>query len=136
MVLASILLGAFLHLLWNGLTHKGSLRGLPYSALPLHLPPPAALFTVYSVLDVLSSVGGVAMVSWLVLRLPRMPVVEVPDHRLRRYWVIAGGTAAILFGLRQLFGPTLPDFWNMPISALSAGMAGVVLASGVKNSKA
>ncbi|WBA43082.1 DUF4184 family protein [Hymenobacter canadensis] len=129
-VLLSIGLGAATHLLWDGLTHRRPLlvRYLPQLLGPVPGLPGAV--PVYKVLELLSSGLGTALVLALILRLPRLPLpLPLTRGARRRYWGLAAGTATGLWAARVL--PALPALapWDAVVSALSAGLLGLVAAS-------
>jgi len=127
-VLLSVVLGAASHILWDALTHRR-----PYLAsylpellvrLPLPLHPP-----LFKVLELLSSVGGLAALAFFVWRLPRTTTAYNSPAAVRRYWRLVGTTAGLLLLVRVLPVASSLHFWDVVVSALSTLMLGVVVAS-------
>ncbi|WP_216726243.1 DUF4184 family protein [Hymenobacter siberiensis] len=130
-VLLSIIIGAATHLIWDSFTHR---RGqlvpyFPWLKAHLHIGPfsPA----VFVVLAVFTSTFGAALLLRFVWRLPQLVVAAVPAGTIGRYWLLASGTALTLLLLRLLLADFALDNFEIVVTALSAAMAGVVVASGV-----
>ena len=127
-VLASIWLGAALHLLWDSFTHENDFlrHYLPWLKRVVVLPH-YHVYT-YSFLALLSSVGGGLAIGYAVWRLPSQPVGPLPSAvSLLRYWGAAALVATVLLGGWVLAAH--PGRISITIAAFSAAMLGVLVAS-------
>lgn len=128
-VLLSIILGAATHLVWDSFTHrKGQLvLYLPVLTTRLRIGPfsPA----VFMVLAVLTSALGAGLLLRFGWRLPQTAVAAVPAGAMGRYWLLVSGTALTLLLLRLRLASFALDDFDTLITALSAAMLGVVVAS-------
>ena len=127
-VLASIWLGAALHLLWDSFTHKNPFltQYLPWLERVVALPY-YHVYT-YSFLALLSSVGGGLAMAWAVWQLPSQPVGLPPTAAaMWRYWgTVALVAVGLLSGWVLATHPSRPD---ATIAAFAAAMAGVLAVS-------
>lgn len=129
-VLISILLGATTHLLWDSFTHRQGplVQQLAWLRLPV---PTLGSAPVFGLLSLLSSIGGVGLVSWFVLRLPpagSTAGAASPAAR-GRYWRLGSLTALVLLAVRLLLTGAALRFEDAIVTALSAAMLGVVVAA-------
>lgn len=131
-VLASVLLGASTHLVWDSFTHRtGELVALwPFLKTPWHVGTLWA--PVFVVANLLSSVAGLWLVLRALWRLPLAPSLPAgtpaPAPARTRYWRLVGVVALALVGARLLVPGPLKDI-DVIISALSGSMIGVGVAS-------
>jgi hypothetical protein len=127
-VLLSIVVGAALHLLWDSFTHLHPLtvRMLPGITGSVQLGPhPMPIF--YIVAAASSLVGGL-LIGWAVWKMPVSLHAPAPTSTsIVRYWATALGVAATLEVQWLLL--TEPRLLNAGISAISAGIIGVVVSS-------
>ena len=127
-VLASIWLGAAAHLLWDSFTHQNPTLTQYFPWLERVVALPYYHVYTYSLLALLSSVGGGLAIAWAVWQLPCQPVGPPPTlAAIWRYW---GGAALVAAGL--LGGWVLATHPSQPdatIAAFSAAMVGVLVVS-------
>lgn len=129
-VLISIVLGAATHLLWDSFTHLQGPLVQQYAWLRLPVPALGSA-PVFGLLSLLSSVGGVWVVGWFVLRLrPAGSAAGAASPAARdRYWRLGSLTALVLLAVRLLLAGAALRFEDAIVTALSAVMVGVVVAS-------
>jgi hypothetical protein len=127
-VLFSIILGAALHLLWDGFTHKNALviRVLPVLARPIGFGNVTLM--LFEVLGMLSSVLGGVAIGWAVWQMPAGQSGAVPAvAAMQRYWGLAALVAGAL--VVQWVLVVQPGLLDTAITTISAGLVGVVVAS-------
>jgi hypothetical protein len=127
-VLSSIALGAATHLVWDSFTHRKGPLVEAFPELQTHLPFLPFSPPVYGLLGLLTSgLGG-----WLLLRfmwrLPRI-APAAPTRHIARYWLLASLTALLLLALRVVLAAFSLDAFEFIVTALSAAMVGIVVAS-------
>jgi hypothetical protein len=134
-VLASIILGALLHLLWDSFTHRNALmvRLLPMLSETIDWNgTPIALFDI---LAAVSTVTGAVVIGLAVWLMPaRTGRVAPAPPTMARYWGLA---ALVAFALLVEWVLVVdPAFLDGSIAAISAALLGVLVASGyAKRSK-
>ena len=125
----SVVLGGATHLLWDGLTHRRPYLHAYLPQLLTRLPQLPNSPPVYQLLDFLSSVGGLLAVVLAVARLPRHAAPAPARPAQWRFWGLATLTAGLLLAARTWLVLPHLDATNLLVSALSAGMLGVVVAA-------
>ncbi|TXK37018.1 DUF4184 family protein [Pontibacter qinzhouensis] len=127
-VILSVLVGACLHILWDGFTHKNGLfvKLLPFLQTPVEL----ASFTspLYYLLQLGFSVLGAVVMVVSVFLLP-VQHDQFPKKNKATYWVMLVILAAPVFviGMQQEF--TSHYLSNVVVNAISALLIGLLLTS-------
>ncbi|MGI4870822.1 MAG: DUF4184 family protein [Janthinobacterium lividum] len=85
-VLASIWLGAALHLLWDSFTHQNAFLTQYFPWLERVVALPGYHVYTYSFLALLSSVGGGLAIAWAVWRLPSQAAGSPPAAATGAWW--------------------------------------------------
>ena len=127
-VVASIVLGAALHLLWDSFTHANAFMARVWPGInePIWLGNHAR--PLFELLAAVSTVAGGLFIVRAVWQMPRQPVGPAPSTAaLRRYWGIAGLVAGAL--LTEWVLAVDPRFLEGSIAAISASLVGVLAAS-------
>jgi hypothetical protein len=128
-VLASVLLGAVSHLVWDSFTHRGGemVARLPFLQSHWHIG--SRWFTAFMALNLLSSVVGAGLVLAAVWRLPVGTGPLPLAGGRRRYWRLVGLVVLGLLAGRLLLAPAPLTDIEVIISVLSGAMMGVGVAS-------
>lgn len=134
-VLASIVIGAALHLLWDSFTHRSALMMGLIPMLNNTIDWDGTQVTLFDILAAISTVvGGIVIVLavWLMpIRTGRVAVV--PPAAMGWYWGLAAlVTFALLVEWVLVVDPALLDG---SIAAISATLIGVLVASGYAQRK-
>ncbi|GAA4346032.1 hypothetical protein GCM10023185_00190 [Hymenobacter saemangeumensis] len=126
-VLLSMVLGAAGHLFWDLFTHPSVLLKTLLPMMETTVPVGSRRVSLYKVSGVVNSVlGGLAIV-WATWRLPAHPGAE---SRPRAWWAYWGLAALVAGALLALWAQLAVISWlSLGITAISAGMVGVVVAS-------
>ncbi|GAB3588495.1 phospholipase C/P1 nuclease family protein [Hymenobacter daeguensis] len=129
-VLASIVVGAALHLLWDSFTHRNALMTRLIPMLNDTLDWNGTEIALFDILAAVSTVVGAIVIGLAIWLMPVRPgrVAVVPPAAMGRYWGLAALVAfALLVEWVLAIGPALIDG---SIAAISAGLVGVLVASG------
>lgn len=131
---ASALLGASTHLLWDGVTHSDGMFAsrVAWLRAPIEVPIVETSMVLHRVLQHASTVVGLLVVIAIVGRaLQRTAPIELPPRP--RVWprLIALGCVALGFGLSvlRLWGRRTDDIGNVVVVLISGVLFGVLLAS-------
>jgi len=127
-VLLSIVLGAAGHLFWDCFTHPNRLMTTLMPGMATLVPLGRRTFALYQVSGLVNSLVGGGLVAWAVWRLPVRLAAPAPQPTTRwPYWGLAALVTAALLVPWSLVADT--RWLNIGITAISASMAGVVVAS-------
>ncbi|TXK46809.1 DUF4184 family protein [Pontibacter qinzhouensis] len=106
LVLSSILVGAFSHLFWDGLTHDGGyFRNAFLPELNNTVVLAGVVLPVYLSLQVISSVLGMLGIAYAVLRLPVALVPKRVQHLLPYWLLVLLVTLALVVARVMLYAP-------------------------------
>lgn len=126
-VMVSIIVGAATHIIWDGFTHKNGpgqnqLALLPENASFGILPVP-----LFFALNLISSVLGVLIVLFALLRLPKEDAPADRENRTKAYWpvvvIIILAVVSIRFATGLSFREVVRlegDFWHFAITMVAA----------------
>jgi hypothetical protein len=127
-VMASIVVGAALHLFWDSFTHQNALMAHVVPGLDGVVWASGREMPVSEIVALLSSAGGVVVIAWAVWKMPVRFWGPAPSAAaVGRYWGIAATVAFVL--LMQWVLMTHPRWLSIAISAISAAMIGILVAS-------
>lgn len=119
-VIASLLIGIFTHLVWDRLTHTDTYTYHELAGLNM---APDAETTLRQWLQWSSSVAGALLLGYQFSILPVQPIVRRPWSN---FWYLVAGTASVLMAIRIHFYSFGDDLINSAIGGL---MLGVLLSS-------
>ena len=126
-VLLSILIGAITHLLWDAFTHTEGffVQQIPFLSQTYIL----ASWEVpgYKLAQHGSTVVGALVLCAVVLKLPRNR--SVTNSFSWSYWMLLIATVGVVIGMRWLLGLPWHLVGSWVVTAISAGMLGVLVAS-------
>lgn len=128
-VLLSVLLGALTHLVWDSITHR---QGEVVDFFPVLLDPwwvGEVHAPGFLVVNLLSTALGLALVLGAALRLPAVARPRPSAGARSLYWGLVGFVAVGVLGGRLLLAESPLKYIDLIISAISAIMAGVAVAS-------
>lgn len=123
----SVLAGAASHILWDGFTHPSGYFVTRVPALQASVRIAGHQFYWYTVLQHFSTLVGGATIVAVLLSLP-----EGNDTRtgsLGGYWSTVFAIAAAIMALRFRAGIDLHQYGNLLVTAISAGMIGLLATS-------
>ena len=126
--IASIIIGAFSHILWDSFTHEG---GFFVQLLPV-LKTKISHFPVYRLFQHGSTVAGFTVIGWVILKLDKT-FSKPPVHSIIEYWIVVAlitvlyvaGLIGLFFTLRKYY----PYHGVFVVAAINGFMLGVVLSS-------
>lgn len=125
-VLLAMLIGIFSHLALDDFTHADSLatRYLPILERWYYIG--GRPYPVYKMLQLATSIAGVAIV---IAGIGTLPVQQhIPEWRRSNYWVIVGCIALSFVASRFMLDLAITDISLLLVTALSGGFLGVTIA--------
>jgi hypothetical protein len=126
-VLASVLIGAFSHLLWDAFTHGNGYFVAAMPALAKRVSLWGWQVPVFNALQHLSTIAGAMIVAFAVYRLPANRAGTKGGNA--QYWIIATGAALAIIAMRFFCGSGLRRYGDFIVICISAGLASLVIAS-------
>lgn len=127
-VVLSSSIGAALHLFWDSFTHPNTLTAELLPALNGILWLGERSVPIFHVVSLISSIAGGLLIVWAVWRMPIYPLKPVlTTAALYRYWGLAVLVAVVLEVEWVIV--MRPRILNIGISAISAALLGVLVAS-------
>ncbi|RKR83111.1 uncharacterized protein DUF4184 [Mucilaginibacter gracilis] len=129
-VTLSIMVGCASHLFWDSFTHASG-----YFVILWNMSTPVSLFSVqlplYKIIQHLSTLlGGLVIIA---------AIYKMPTGNLRLksnkafYWLTVIGVTCTVIVFRIWLSLNIHQYWNVLVTAISASIAGVVLASVLVN---
>lgn len=129
-VLASIMIGAVLHLLWDSFTHRNALMTRLIPMLNETIDWNGTAVALFDILAAISTVVGAVIITIAVWLMPTRTarVAEVPPVAMGWYWGLA---ALVTFALLVEWVLVVdPAFLDGSIAAISATLIGLLVTSG------
>ncbi|RAJ77410.1 uncharacterized protein DUF4184 [Chitinophaga dinghuensis] len=103
--LLSIIMGIFTHLLWDGLTHGSNYDFANYlTFLLIRIPVGRYHIPVHSILQGVSSIGGLIILVWYVWRMPVLTETAANEGDVHLFWILVVVLALLMFIVRLLIG--------------------------------
>ncbi|WP_114781482.1 DUF4184 family protein [Botryobacter ruber] len=129
-VVASVLVGALSHLIWDSFTHKEGHLIQVFPGLSETIALAGLQVSTFGLLDHLSTLLGLFLLFWEFLKLPVGKVEKRSVKGVWMYWsfVVVTGFLVVVFRF-------MPDasgagqFWDLLITSISALLIGLVVAS-------
>ncbi|WP_162055218.1 DUF4184 family protein [Pontibacter pamirensis] len=133
-IVVSIILGAASHLIWDGFTHRNGPGQNQFAMLPADADLRIMSLPLFFVLNVLSSVVGLAVVLYAVLRLPREDVPADKTNKTVAYWPVVMVVILVIVAVRIVAGLNLEevlrmdgDFWDFVVTTVAAFFISLLL---------
>ncbi|RDV11086.1 DUF4184 family protein [Pontibacter diazotrophicus] len=135
LIIVSIVVGAVTHLIWDGFTHKNGPGQNQFTLLPASGGPSVLSMPLFYVLNILSSVVGLAIVLYAILRLPPKDIPADKENRTIAYWPVVMLIILVIVVVRIVFGLNLNevlrmegDFWDFVITTVAAIFISLLIA--------
>lgn len=126
-VCLSILLGSFSHIFWDSFTHNGRFFVELLSVLKsISIPYDGANYPLWYVLQHVSTVIGLMLISIYVFRMERNPAASFTQPNYS-YWVALLILSGVLFCIRFTVFTAPFELGNIVVTAMSAVMASICL---------
>lgn len=128
-VMASIVIGAAFHIIWDALTHSPekineTARGL------LNLDPNNDFYQqFFNTFDDLSSILGLIFIYVVLLSLSKQNVPFRSGLKKLTYWIICFAVAFFIVLMRLLVDLSIDDFWHLVFTSVSSFLIGLIIAS-------
>ncbi|PRY03982.1 uncharacterized protein DUF4184 [Pontibacter ummariensis] len=129
-VMLSVLIGAFSHLVWDSFTHKGKQGDrlmrffMEQASLEWNGPP------MFWLVDNLSTVLGALVVFYAILQLPARETKAQESRRIGWYWFLVVLLSLMVIIIKVFItGLELEQSWELLFTSISAFLIGLTLAS-------
>jgi hypothetical protein len=126
-VIFSVLLGAFTHIVWDGFTHPMGYFVLRSHSLRHHISIANHVFQTFNILQQISSLAGAAYIIIAVATLPAREQTKAQSIIL--YWLILLIAAIIVVLVRIACGLSWQQYGDVIIAAISGMLIGLILTS-------
>ncbi len=126
-VTISILIGAASHILWDSFTHNHGYFVHIIPALTKTVDFFGREIPMFKVLQHSSTFIGGLVIALAIYKLPTKKIEKV--NASMKYWAIVIGLTLIIIAVRLLSGLELKQYGNVIVTAISAGLISLVVAS-------
>lgn len=126
-VIISILIGAFSHLLWDGFTHAHGYFVEKIPALTGKINFLGIQISIFEILQHTSSIIGIFVVVFAIYKLPKN--IKVTTAINVKYWIIAARITLTIIAIRFLCGLHFNQYGNVVVTVISAGLISLILTS-------
>lgn len=124
-VILSILIGAFSHLFWDSFSHNHGYFVMDMPILQDTLNVFGTETPIYKILQHTSTLLGAAII---ILTIYKLPKVEIETTKINStYWMVFIGLTFLIISIRLLSGLKLQDYGNLIVTAITAGLIGLIL---------
>jgi len=125
-VIVSILIGAFSHLLWDNFTHAHGYFVEVIPALAGNINFSDIQIPIYRLLQHASTVIGGIVIAFVVFKLPAD--TQIKETISVKFWAVVVGITLIIIAIRVLCGLDLKQYGNIIATGISAGLISLILA--------
>ncbi len=126
-VIISMLIGTFSHLVWDHFTHERGYVLQLYNFFNQDINDTVLPVPEYTTLQVISSIAGVLIVMVAILQLPVTDKIKRPFYF--NYWIYAGIIMAVIMALRLYTGLRIRDTYNLIINLISSLFIALIIIS-------
>lgn len=128
-VAASIMFGAFFHIILDSVTHEGASNMDLFPFLLNYSTFWKVTLMWVVILDLTLSVVGLFCVIYALVKLPATPVKPKPIADCLRFWTSVAFVTVVIAALKFFFGGPLANYWQITYIAIGAGLMGVLLSA-------
>jgi hypothetical protein len=133
-VIISMLIGISSHLLWDGFTHETGMFVQQIGALKNVFIIAGYELPLYNILQHASTLVGGIIILYALMKLPADENYK-PARSIFPFWFFASAIALLILTIRFLTGLKMDDYGNMLITAISGGLAGLMIMAGLFSRK-
>jgi hypothetical protein len=130
-IIISVIIGAASHLLWDGFTHENGMFINKFDILNHDFHFAGRSMKLFSILQYLSSLFGILLILFVILRLPQDKNFE-PNESIISFWMAVGTVALVIITIRLFAGLGSKPAANFIVAAVAGVCAGIFFISLVK----
>jgi len=126
-IILSVFIGAATHIFWDGFTHSTGyfVQHIDFLASSVNIAGHEVF--VYSILQQLSTVLGIAFIAWAISKLPKGEVTS--DKNVGLYWGLVAGFIIATVIARLFTGLKLNDVGDVLVTCVSGFLIGLIITS-------